>query len=100
MEAAMRTVESLQAEIAAIQDALAREQLDTLPQMLHDHDQHLREFCADADVENCREQLRVLQAAQHRAIAQMRQYQQHIRTLMQSQRRSNQAARAYAQGGQ
>lgn len=99
MESPLHSVASLQAEVAAIQGALAREELEPLPQMLSQHDLHLREFCAGADAKRFKEELRQLQAMQMQAIAQMRQFQQKLKALMQTQRRSGHAARAYVQGG-
>jgi hypothetical protein len=95
----MHSAESLQAEIAAIQDALAHDRVEQLPQMLQEHDAHLREFCRGAGAAAARDGLQQLRAMQQQTIVEMRRYQQKLLGLMRAQRRSGRAARAYLQAG-
>ncbi|WP_028917078.1 hypothetical protein [Pseudoxanthomonas sp. J35] len=96
----MHTAESLQAEVAAIQAALAGERLAELPSMLQAHDAHLRSYCRGVDVEAQRPALERLQALHWELLAQMRQRQQELLAAMRQQRRSGRVARAYAHAGE
>lgn len=93
------SVQSLQAEIAELHSALAHDELERMPQLLADHDLHLRQYCQDADLAAARDELKALNAMQHDLIRAMRERQQHILRLMRDQRHSNRAAVAYSRNG-
>jgi aerobic-type carbon monoxide dehydrogenase small subunit (CoxS/CutS family) len=93
------SVQSLQAEIAALHSALAHDQLERMPQMLADHDLHLKTYCQSADVTAARDGLKALHAQQQDLIRMMRQRQCRILELMRASRHSNRAALAYSRNG-
>lgn len=99
MSQAVHSVQSLQAEIAALRNALAHDQLECMPQMLADHDLHMREYCRGADLAAVRDDLKALNAMQQDLIRMMRERQRQILELMRASRHSNRAAMAYSRNG-
>ncbi|WCE03740.1 hypothetical protein [Pseudoxanthomonas sp. JBR18] len=93
------TVQSLQAQVTALASALAHDQFDEMKDMLVEHDQHLRAYCAGADVEAVRDELKQLNTMQYDLIRRMRERQARILELMRAQSQATRAARAYARGG-
>jgi aerobic-type carbon monoxide dehydrogenase small subunit (CoxS/CutS family) len=93
------SVQSLQAEIVALHSALAHDQLECMPQMLAEHDLHLKTYCQSADINAVRDELRTLHAQQQDLIRMMRQRQHRILELMRASRHSNRAALAYSRNG-
>lgn len=99
MSSSVHSVQSLQAEVAALRSALAQGQLERMPQMLADHDLHIKEYCRGADLAAAHDALKALHAQQQELIGMMRQRQRQILQLMRASRHSNRAAVAYSRHG-
>jgi hypothetical protein len=99
MSQPVHSVQSLQAEVAALRSALAHDQLERMPQMLADHDLHMREYCRSADLLVVRDELKTLHTQQQDLIRMMRERQRQILELMRASRHSNRAAVAYSRNG-
>jgi len=99
MSQSVHTVQSLQSEVAALGLALAYDQLDCMPDMLVEHDLHLKEYCQSADIQVVRDELMALNAMQEDLIRMMRERQRQILEKMRAHQYSSRAAVAYLKGG-
>ncbi|AOD15071.1 hypothetical protein VB151_04480 [Xanthomonas fragariae] len=95
----MHSVQSLQAEIADLRIAMAHEEFEAMPQMLDNHDLHLREYAQHVDLNQDRDALQTLLTMHHDLMRLMRERQRKLAEMIRAQRTSSSASRAYARVG-
>lgn len=99
MNAAASSIESLHAELLALQDALDRDEHALAAQMVADHDRHLRQYIAQAGRNASIAGMASLLELQQRLMARMREARDEAGAWLRASRQSNNAARAYSQAG-
>lgn len=95
----MHSVQSLQAEIADIRIAIAREEFECVPLLLDTHDLHLREYAQYADLNQDHDALHILLTMHNDVMRLMRERQRKLAEMIRNQRASLSASRAYARVG-
>ncbi|WP_372173735.1 hypothetical protein [Xanthomonas axonopodis] len=95
----MHSVQSLQAEIADLRLAMAQEEFEAMPQMLDNHDLHLREYAQQVDIQQDRDALQALLTMHQDLMRMMGERQRKLLELIRAQRTSSSASRAYARVG-